>query len=86
MNNYVTVKKENGETIKIEIILAFRVEETKKEYIAYTMNDDEKSEVGMVLISEIDPQTNKIIKIPESDKEIVLKYYEEAKNAVLEDK
>jgi len=85
MNNYVTVKKENGETIKIEIILAFRVEETKKEYIAYTMNDDEKSEIGMVLISEIDPQTNKIIKIPESDKEIVLKYYEEAKNAVLEE-
>ncbi len=85
MDNYVLVQKENGEKIKIEIILAFRVEETKKEYIAYTINDDGKSEIAMVLISEINPETNKIRCIPESEKDIVLKYYEQTKKAILED-
>lgn len=85
MKNYIEVKKENGETFKIELILGFRNEETKKEYIAYTMDDDESMEIGMVLISEIDPQTNKIIKIPESEKDEVLKCYEAAKQAVLEE-
>lgn len=85
MDNYVLVQKENGEKIKIEIILAFRVEETKKEYIAYTINDDGKSEIAMVLISEINPETNKIRCITESEKDIVLKYYEQTKKAILED-
>ena len=83
MNNYVLVEKENGEKIKIEIILSFVVEEVGKEYIAYTLNDDGKSDVEMVMISEIDMQTQKIKAIPESEKDIVLKYYEDAKNIIL---
>lgn len=83
MDNYVVVEKENGEKIKIEIILSFVVEEVGKEYIAYTLNDDGKSDVEMVMISEIDMQTQKIKAIPESEKDIVLKYYEDAKNIIL---
>lgn len=83
MDNYVVVEKENGEKIKIEVILSFVVEEVNKEYIAYTLNDDGNSDVEMVMISEIDMQTQKIKAIPESEKDIVLKYYEDAKNIIL---
>ena len=83
MKNYIEVVKENGDKFKIELILAFSIPEKNKDYIAYTMDDDPNSIIGMVLISEIDVETNKVKRIPESDKDIVLKAYEEAKKAVL---
>jgi len=81
----IEIIKENGEKLKVEVILAFNVPETNKDYIAYTIDDDPNSIIGMVLINEFDSQTNQIKKIPESEKDVVLKAYEEVKNAVIND-
>jgi hypothetical protein len=85
MGNYIEIEQENGEIIKVELVFAFRVEELNKDYIAYTINDDPKSEIGMVLISEFDTKNNKIEKIPANEKDIVLKTYEAVKMTALAD-
>ncbi len=83
MDNIVTVKRENGEDIKIEIILSFKVEELNKQYIVYTINDDKTSAEVPILISEIDSNTQRIKSIPESQKDIVLKMYNEIKEKII---
>jgi hypothetical protein len=40
MKDYVIVYKENGEPIKIEVILSFRIDKINKDYVVYTINDD----------------------------------------------
>ena len=85
MDNYVIVKDENGNDIKIEVILDFGVEEYNKEYIAYTLNDDGVSETKAVFISEIDPETKKLKSIPFDQKDAVMQAYEAAKELVEED-
>ena len=82
MGNVVKVKNENGEEIKIEIILSFSVEELNKRYIAYTLNDDGKKPKVAVLISEID-SNNKIKNIPFEERKLVMAAYNGAKDLVL---
>jgi uncharacterized protein YrzB (UPF0473 family) len=84
MENKVYVKRENGETIAIEIIFSFVVEELNKKYIAYTFNDDGKSESVEVFISEID-ENNNIKSIPFNEKEMVMEVYEKAKELIEEE-
>ena len=79
MKNEKIVINEAGEEIKIEIVLSFRLEEHNKEYVAYTINDDDSMETALVFISEIDVETNKLKSIDENDKETVLIAYEELK-------
>lgn len=79
MKNEKIVINENGEETKIEIVLSFRLEEQNKEYVAYTINDDDSMETALVFISEIDVETNKLKSIDENDKETVLIAYEELK-------
>ena len=81
MDNYIIVKKENGESIKIEIILSFIVKELNKKYIAYTINDDGQKKLVAVMISEIDD--NGLLKeIPEKEKNLVINAYKNAKDLV----
>ncbi len=83
MNNSIIAKRENGESIKIEIILGFEVEELKKSFIAYTLNDDGVKDKVTVCISEID-KDNLIIKdIVPKEMDMVMNAYEEAKNFIL---
>lgn len=84
MENYVLVKDENGNDIKIEVILSFKVEEYNKQYVAYTLNDDGMTEKVSVIISEIDSQTNKLISIPSNQMKVVIDAYEEAKRLIIE--
>lgn len=83
MDNYVIVKKENGEDIKIEIILSFTIEELKKQYIVYTINDDNTSPEVPILISEISQDTKRIRSIPENEKDIVLEVYNNLREKML---
>ena len=83
MDNFVVVQRENGEQIKIEIVLSFKIEEMNKQYIAYTLNNDYKSEDIPLIISEIDPQTQKIKDIPENEKAMVLETYNQVKQSIL---
>lgn len=80
MENKVTYDRENGETITVEIILSFEIEEYNKKYIVYTLNDNGEDEDVDVLISEV--KNNKIISIPNDEIEIVLEYYENAKKLI----
>lgn len=83
MDNFVIVKRENGEQIKIEIVLSFKIAEYNKQYIAYTINNDNIQDDVPLLISEIDPVTQKIKNIPENEKSIVLETYNQVKNSIL---
>lgn len=83
MENYIIVKDENNDDIKIEIILSFNVGQFNKKYIAYTINDDGESETELVFISEIDEKTNKLKSIPFDEKQFVLESYEEVKKMIL---
>lgn len=85
MNNYVIVKDENNNDIKIEVLFSFRVDEFNKEYVAYTLNDDGISETEAVFLSEINPITKKLISIPFEQKEFVLQVYNETKNMIMND-
>ena len=83
MSNSITVKRENGESFKIEIILGFEVEELNKRFIAYTLNDDGVKEKVTVCISEIDTETSTIKDLVPEEMDIVMNAYEEAKNCIL---
>ena len=83
MDNKTYVYKENGEEIVIEIILSFEVEELNKKYIAYTLNDDGVSDNVAVFISEYDGNTIK--DISNDDAELVLEYYNAAKELINEE-
>ena len=83
MNNNITVKRENGESIKIEIIMGFEVEELNKRFIAYTLNDDGVKEKVTVYISEIDKENSTIKDLVPEEMDIVMNAYEETKNYIL---
>jgi uncharacterized protein YrzB (UPF0473 family) len=80
MGNKITIDRENGETITVDIILGFEIEELNKKYIAYTLNDNGEDEDVDVLISEV--ENNKLKSIPDEEINIVLEYYNEAKELV----
>lgn len=85
MKNEKVYINENGEKVSVEVILSFSIEEVNKNYIAYTINDDDSHEKAIVLISEIDIQTNKLKSIDDSDKEMVLATYNEIKMKIFEE-
>lgn len=80
MDNKITFDRENGETITVDVILGFEIEELNKKYIAYTLNDNGEDEDVDVLISEV--ENNKLKSIPDEEINIVLEYYNEAKKLV----
>lgn len=74
----ITVVNEVGQTIKINIIARFKIEEYDKEYLVYTINDDGVSEEVTVFITgvvEIDGKIELRL-IPEEEKEVVLAFYD----------
>ena len=70
----VSVINEAGETVTIDVIMRFKIEELEKEYVVYTINDDGKSEDVYVNIAGIEDVngTPQIRLIPESEKNMVL--------------
>ncbi len=80
MENKITFDREDGETITVDIILGFEIEELNKKYIAYTINDNGEDEEVDVLISEV--ENNSLKNIPDEEINIILEYYNEAKKLV----
>jgi uncharacterized protein YrzB (UPF0473 family) len=78
MKNIKTVYSENNKPITVEIFFSFEIEELNKSYIVYSVNDDDINEDVNVLISEI--HDNRIVSIPEKEKEMVLLFYENIKD------
>lgn len=83
MRNTIVIKDENDNDLTVELLLSFKLEELGKEYIVYTINDDNVSEDVTVLISEIAYENGiqKIVPIKEEEKEMVLAFYNDIRNA-----
>ena len=79
-----TVLNENGEEIKIDIIMQFKIEENNKEYVVFTVNDDGKSEevyINIAGIEEVDGEY-RIRLIPEEEKNMVLVFYDNLRDTI----
>ena len=84
MINSVNVINENGENVKIDVIMRFKIEEYNKEYIVYTINDDGKSEDVYVCIAGIVENNGKmqLRLIPEQEKNMVLVFYDNLRDSI----
>jgi uncharacterized protein YrzB (UPF0473 family) len=78
------VINENGEEVKIDIIMQFRVEENDKEYVVFTVNDDGVSEDVYVNIAGIENIEGKyqLRLIPEEEKNMVLVFYDNLRDTI----
>ncbi len=78
MKNLIVVKNNNNETMTIELLLDFKIESIGKEYIVYTINDNDESETVNVIISEIkyDGEIPVVVPIKEDEKEMVFLFYD----------
>lgn len=85
MKNEAVYINENGEQIRVEVILSFSIEEFNKNYIAYTINDDDSLETAVVLINEVDIETNKLLPIKFEEKEMVLTTYNDIKKTIFDE-
>ena len=80
----INVINENGDNIKIDVIMKFRVEEFDKEYVVYTINDDGQSEDVYVNIAGIEERDGKyqLRLIPEKEKNMVLVFYDNLRDSI----
>ena len=79
-----TVLNENGQEVKIDIIMQFRIEENNKEYVVFTVNDDGVSEdvyVNIAGIEEVDGNCQLRL-IPEEEKNLVLVFYDNLRDTI----
>ena len=78
------VVNENGEEVKIDIIMQFKIEENNKEYVIFTVNDDGKSEDVYINIAGIEESDGKpkLRLIPEEEKNLVLVFYDNLRDTI----
>jgi uncharacterized protein YrzB (UPF0473 family) len=84
MRNELITTDESGKEIKIEIVLSFKIDEINKNYVAYTINDDGKSETVDIFISEIvyDNDVPRLVSIPDNEKNMALLFYNNIKKNI----
>ena len=76
---------ENGNEIKIDIIMQFRIEELNKEYAIFTVNDDGVSEDAYINITELAKDETggyQLKMIPENEKSMVLAFYDSIRDSI----
>ena len=74
-NEHVTIQNEQGENINITVIGTFEIPDLKKEYMMYSMEDEnEENGLGAILIGELlkDEDKIKVAGVPEEEKEMVV--------------
>ena len=79
-NEHVTIQNEQGENINITVIGTFEIPDLKKEYMMYSMEDEnEENSLGAILIGELlkDEDKIKVAGVHEEEKEMVVAYYNE---------
>ena len=80
----VNVLNENGQEVKIDIIMQFRIEENNKEYVVFTVNDDGVSDdvyVNIAGIENVDGEY-RLRLIPEEEKNLVLVFYDNLRDTI----
>lgn len=74
------IRNDKGEIINISVIGTFGISDLNKEYIMYSMMDDnEDNSLGAVLLGEMIKKENEIqvVGIKDTEKDIVVAYYNE---------
>lgn len=84
MISSINVINENGEEVKVDIIMQFSIEELNRQYIVYTLNDDGKSETAYVCIAGVEMKDGKynLKLIPEQEKNVVLVFYDNLRDTI----
>lgn len=74
----------NNQEINVDIIMRFKIEESNKEYVVYTINDDGKSEEVYVNIAGLEEKDGKyqLRLIPEEEKNMVLVFYDNLRDTI----
>ena len=78
------VINENGEEVKIDVIMQFKIEENNKEYVVFTVNDDGKSDdvyINICGIEEVNGEY-RLRLIPEQEKNLVLVFYDNLRDTI----
>lgn len=81
----ITYKDDKGNIMTISLIGFFRVPELEKEFIMYSLTDDNiNNENGHVLLGEIirEEDNIQILGIESTEKDLVLAYYNEVINQI----
>lgn len=76
---------ENGKEITISVIGFFKVDELEKEFIMYSLIDDDSSnDMGYVLLGEVVRYDGvvQILGIESEERDMVLAYYNEISNQI----
>ena len=80
----LNVINEEGQEVKIDVIMRFKVEELDKEYVVYTVNDDGVSENVTICIAGLLEEDGKynLRLIDESEKNLVLVFYDNLRDMI----
>jgi uncharacterized protein YrzB (UPF0473 family) len=78
------VQDKEGNKIKIEVLMTFKIPEINKNYVVYSINDDGISETVTILINELVYENNlpKIVPIPKEETQMVLAFYTTIRNNI----
>ena len=85
MSEGYKIVSENGDTIMVSILGAFRVETLNKEYAMYSLvNDNPDNENGAVLLGEVVREDDKVkvLDILEEEVDLVVAFYDEIANQI----
>ena len=85
MSEGYKIVSENGDTIMVSILGAFRVETLNKEYAMYSLvNDNPDNENGAVLLGEVVREDGKVkvLDILEEEVDLVVAFYNEIANQI----
>ena len=88
MEKELVIKNEDGKEITISVVGEFKVPELEKEYVIYSVVDnDENNDIGHILIGEVERSEDgiKVLGIKEDEKDLVLAFYNEISSQVGEE-
>ena len=88
MEKELVIKNEDGKEITISVVGEFKVPELEKEYVIYSVVDnDDNNDIGHILIGEVERSEDgiKVLGIKEDEKDLVLAFYNEISSQVGEE-
>lgn len=72
----------NGKKVMAQVLGGFQIEELGKKYIICSFDEEDDNENNLIMIYEVDENEN-IISIPDNEKELVLKFYNDFKKEII---
>ncbi len=79
-NKHITVSNEQGQNINISVIGTFRIPDLEKEFMMYSMVDENKdNNLGAVLLGEVirDGDNLEVIGVRDDERRMVVAFYNE---------